>query len=567
MLRISQLFLFVCIVFSLQAQDATFSGKVFLQGAYDPNTSLMRTALLQQGSLPLLQPYNLAPWYHNGTEALISTQAGMVDWILVDLRTSPDTAIARKAAILYTDGTIRDATGDSILHFNVPSGLYYLAIMHRSHLSTMTATKHVFQNGAILDFIDTNLQVYGTCMIGLGTEKRGMIGGDVNQDRVLKYSGSGNDRSPILQRILTVVGGSAINATTTGYFTEDLRIDGTVKYSGSGNDPSLIIQNIITLTGSNAINTTFTGAVPHAINLDTNCHPQPDQAIAGPDSLNITGTTFQLQASQAVNGTGLWTILSGTGGSLANGSLHNTSFTGQVGTTYTLAWTISNPCGSSSDTVLIGFSASQAFTCGATLTDTRDGQQYSTVQIGTQCWMAKNLNIGVMVNSVYTGSSHSDVSNNGIIEKYCYNNDAGNCAIYGGLYDWDEMMGYTTTPGTQGICPTGWHIPTDGEWFVLADFLGGSGIAGGKMKETGTTHWNSPNTGATNSSGFMALGTGHRDANGIFINLWDQAYFWSSSESSSNSGIYRSLIYNYPFVLRYPSYKTLGFSVRCLRNN
>ncbi len=219
---------------------------------------------------------------------------------------------------------------------------------------------------------------------------------------------------------------------------------------------------------------------------------------------------------------------------------------------------------------------SSTFTCGATLTDTRDGQQYPTVQIGTQCWMAKNLNIGVYKASVNTGSTHSDVSNNGIIEKYCFNNDQANCAIYGGLYDWNEMMNYTTTPGTQGICPTGWHIPTDAEWCTLTTYLDAtvncntwdwSGTnAGGKMKETGTTHWLSPNTGATNSSGFTALGAGHRLINGLFLGLRYDAYFWSSSEYSSTSGIYRYLYYYYANVFRSSYLKTDGFSVRCLRN-
>jgi len=214
---------------------------------------------------------------------------------------------------------------------------------------------------------------------------------------------------------------------------------------------------------------------------------------------------------------------------------------------------------------------STTFTCGATLTDTRDGQQYPTVQIGTQCWMAKNLNIGTMV------SGSSNQTNNSTIEKYCYSNDANNCAIYGGLYQWNEMMNYTTTPGTQGICPTGWHIPTDAEWCTLSTHLdatvncninGGSGTnAGGKMKATGTTHWYLPNTGATNSSGFTALGAGNRIDNGGFNNLKYDATFWSSSASSSTYAKHLYLTYDYARVHWYSHTKTRGFSVRCLRNN
>ncbi len=128
------------------------------------------------------------------------------------------------------------------------------------------------------------------------------------------------------------------------------------------------------------------------------------------------------------------------------------------------------------------------------------------------------------------------MANNSIIEKYCYNNSTANCDIYGGLYQWNEMMQYTTTPGAQGICPaTGWHLPTDAEWTILTTFLGGEGIAGGKMKTTGTIEagtglWYAPNTGATNESGFTALPGGYRSDNGDFDGLGYYAYFWSSTE-------------------------------------
>jgi uncharacterized protein (TIGR02145 family) len=90
-----------------------------------------------------------------------------------------------------------------------------------------------------------------------------------------------------------------------------------------------------------------------------------------------------------------------------------------------------------------------------------EGQVYNTIQIFSQCWLKENLNVGMMIPEA------KDQSNNGIIEKYCYNNEPDSCAKYGGLYRWDEMMQYTTQQGTQGICPPGWHLPTDEEWKVL----------------------------------------------------------------------------------------------------
>ena len=94
-----------------------------------------------------------------------------------------------------------------------------------------------------------------------------------------------------------------------------------------------------------------------------------------------------------------------------------------------------------------------------------DGKNYQTVQIGAQCWFKENLNIGIRIN----GSQNQ--TDNGIIEKYCYNDDENNCNTYGGLYQWDEMMQYMNTEGAKGICPYGWHLPTDAEWEILTNSL------------------------------------------------------------------------------------------------
>ena len=197
--------------------------------------------------------------------------------------------------------------------------------------------------------------------------------------------------------------------------------------------------------------------------------------------------------------------------------------------------------------------------CPALLLDTRDGKLYPTVQIGTQCWMAQNLNVGAMIN----GSANQ--LDNSIIEKYCFNDLESNCAVYGGLYQWDEAMQYVTTPGTQGICPLGWRLPTDADWTTLTSFLGGESVAGGTMKETGSTHWASPNTGATNSSGFTALPGGIRGPDGSFSLLMLNAIFWSSSEASSGAWS-RELSYELADFNRFDDDKAKGLSGRCLKN-
>jgi len=198
--------------------------------------------------------------------------------------------------------------------------------------------------------------------------------------------------------------------------------------------------------------------------------------------------------------------------------------------------------------------------CGDLLIDYRDGKKYQTVQIGTQCWMAENLNVGIRIDGI------ENQSNNGVIEKYCYNNSESNCEIYGGLYQWDEMMYYSTTAGVQGICPETWHLPTDAEWTSLTTYLGGESVAGGKMKETGTAHWASPNSGATNSSEFNGLPNGYRYF-GSFSEISLVGYWWSSSQYNSNNAWVRNLYFSNPVVERSNHNKEQhGFSVRCIKN-
>ncbi|MCX6286525.1 MAG: hypothetical protein NTY96_05375 [Bacteroidetes bacterium] len=195
--------------------------------------------------------------------------------------------------------------------------------------------------------------------------------------------------------------------------------------------------------------------------------------------------------------------------------------------------------------------------CGDTIQYT--GQVYNTVLIGTQCWMKENLNVGTMI------AGTQNQTNNNIIEKYCYNDDTSYCSVYGGLYQWDEMMQYTTSEGTKGICPINWHLPSDAEWATLTSYLGSASIAGGKMKETGTLHWSPPNTGATNSSGFTALPGGAHG--GGFGSLTYYAHVWSSSQNGSSGCAYvRNLNYADVTVEVYCYDKSNGFSARCVKN-
>jgi uncharacterized protein (TIGR02145 family) len=290
------------------------------------------------------------------------------------------------------------------------------------------------------------------------------------------------------------------------------------------------------------------------------CFYTQPTANAGPDQPNHAGTSTTLAGNTPpAGGYGVWSISNGTGGSIAQPNNPTSTFTGVAGNSYYLLWKVYDQHGCmAEDGVSISFASN--WVCGQSFTDTRDGKVYTTVLIGTQCWMKQNLNIGTRI------AGTSSQTNNGTIEKYCYSNTESNCTTYGGLYQWDEMMQYTTTAGVKGICPTGWHLPTDAEWTSLTTYLGGESVAGGKMKETGTTHWTSPNTGATNSSGFTGLPGGYRDTSGPFYDIGYYGFFWSSSEYSTTLAWFRNLFYYNATVYRSYVTKGFGFSVRCVRD-
>jgi uncharacterized protein (TIGR02145 family)/prepilin-type N-terminal cleavage/methylation domain-containing protein len=168
------------------------------------------------------------------------------------------------------------------------------------------------------------------------------------------------------------------------------------------------------------------------------------------------------------------------------------------------------------------------------------------VVIGTQTWAGANLNVGTMITSV------TEQTNNSILEKYCFDNNEANCTAYGGLYQWNEMMQYVTTEGAQGICPTGYHIPTDAQWTTLTTYLGGESVAGTALKIGG-------------SSGLNIPLAGNRGTDGSFNPLSSGATLWSSSESST-SAWNRYLPSGNASVYRDLRAKAHGFSVRCLKN-
>ena len=183
------------------------------------------------------------------------------------------------------------------------------------------------------------------------------------------------------------------------------------------------------------------------------------------------------------------------------------------------------------------------------------------VRIGTQVWTSVNLN----VNHYRNGDSIPQVQNSSewgslTTGAWCYyENDTAYGRIYGKLYNW-----YAVTD-SRGLAPSGWHIPSDSEWTTLSDYLGGSSVAGGKMKAK--TLWRTPNAGASNISSFTALPGGYRISNGTCESIGESAYFLSVTDIDVTLAWTRGLYYYASDVIRYGGYKNYGYSVRCVRDN
>jgi uncharacterized protein (TIGR02145 family) len=193
-----------------------------------------------------------------------------------------------------------------------------------------------------------------------------------------------------------------------------------------------------------------------------------------------------------------------------------------------------------------------------------DDNVYKTVDIGTQVWMKENLKT-----TRYNDSTliHLESDNEAWTKLTApafswYNNDPENKEVYGALYNWYAV-------GTGKLCPEGWHVPADSDWMKLKSFLEEDRFGedtGNKLKEAGTSHWKSPNSEASNESGFTALPGGYRSYNGSFNYLGIYGYWWSSTEYKETTVYFWNLRYKFSYVYKFIAEKTNGFSVRCLKN-
>jgi len=204
-------------------------------------------------------------------------------------------------------------------------------------------------------------------------------------------------------------------------------------------------------------------------------------------------------------------------------------------------------------------------------TDTRDGNVYKTVTIGKQIWMAENLRY---LPSIVGPETTSATTPYYYVYDYSGTNvnaakATSNYKTYGVLYNWTAAMAGSAsstqnTSGVQGVCPKGWHLPGNADWTQLVDHLGGTSLAGGKLKETGTVHWTSPNNGATNETGFTALPGGYCD--GTFHIVGIGGYWWSATKYDATDAWSLSVDNYTSNACKSYLNKMLGFSVNCVKD-
>jgi uncharacterized protein (TIGR02145 family) len=268
------------------------------------------------------------------------------------------------------------------------------------------------------------------------------------------------------------------------------------------------------------------------------------------NSTGVTGLTATLQAGTLANGTGVLTYsITGTPTSAGNASFEISLGGKTCAINVTVDDVSQNPTS--------GY--------GSNISDI-DGNTYKTVYIGTQQWMAENLKVskyndGTTIPNITDNTQWGGLTSGAYTY---YNNDLANNEKFGKLYNWYAVS--PTTIGNNDVCPSGWHVPTDAEWTVLNDYLGGLTVAGGKLKEIGATSWKSPNTDATNTSLFTGLPGGSRVSIGSYGGIGLSANWWSSSEFNASSGRNRGLYYANGLSNSASNVKNAGFSVRCLRD-
>jgi len=353
----------------------------------------------------------------------------------------------------------------------------------------------------------------------------------------------------------TIADSKTTDGTGTGTFTSSITVltGNTIYYvrSYSTNSIATSYGNEISFKTSPVLPTVTTTAISDI--TQTTASSGGNVTSDGGSSITARGVCWSTSASpttadnKTANGTGSGSFTSAITGLTSGASYYVRAYaTNNVGTVY---------------------GAEMSFTTYNVdaITDINNNY-YKIVTIGTQTWMAENLKTTKYRNGDLIGTTTPATLNieseNTPKYQWAYAGNENNVSTYGRLYTW-----YAVTD-IRNVCPIGWHVPSDAEWTTLTNFLGGESVSGGKLKETGISHWYSPNTGATNETGFTALPGGLRyTLSGTFDSIGTLGYWWSSTESPSTYALDRRMFYNNVNVLR-SNYvgERGGFSVRCLKD-
>jgi uncharacterized protein (TIGR02145 family) len=297
-------------------------------------------------------------------------------------------------------------------------------------------------------------------------------------------------------------------------------MDPKTKFSGKEGETYLLRWNI-----RNECGLTMDDVI---IKIKPPCSPRPSKAYAGEDQKDVENCI--LIAERPENGKGKWSVVSGKGGKFINKDSNYTTFYGEAGETYVLRWTVSTKCGSTSDEINISFSTY----CPKLFADFRDETKYKAMRIGKQCWMAENLR--------YRPPDG---------QSYCYDEYPSFCEEYGALYPWSQVMWGDKKEGSQGICPKGWHVPSDAEWQALIDSSGYTGI---ELQMGGESGFNIPMGGA-------------RYTNGKYLNRREYAYYWSSTQKDEKTAFNRYFPVKSDATDHFPTDKKHSFYVRCVKDD
>jgi len=478
-------------------------------------------------------------------------------WIPVDL-----TSIQSQAGTLFSSLPIDPIN-------TVAKGYYYTYIPGSWALSaTMESTKYIDAN-AVTD--------------GGQNATRFEVGNELTLDANLGVDTAGSLKaitafdfaSPSATGVITE--GSHTIAISVPYGTSVTSLTPTITITGASVSPaSGSAQNFtspVTYTVTAADTTTQNYTATVTVSSTVPGAPTIGTATGGNAQASVTFSAPASDGGSAITG---YTVTSDPGSFTGTGASSPVTVTGlSNGTAYTFTVTATNANGTGSASA--ASNSVTPWTCGNALVDSRDSKSYSTVLIGSQCWMAQNMNVGTKITSCTNGylgtcttggdTAQAQGTSCASIQKYCYNDSEANCTADGAFYQWNQAMCGSTSSGAQGICLTGWHIPTDTEWKTLVESQATPGCesATGWQCSPAGSHLSNDTPGHDNSSGFSGDMVGIRYIEGFFANQTSYLIMWSSDTSAGLAWL-RNLNSGFATVNRGTNSKTYGFSVRCLKD-